>query len=42
MSNYYKDNKGRGIRYNDPKLKIKWPKKVKIISKKDLNFKYLS
>ena len=42
MSNNYKGNKGRGIRYNDPKLKIKWPKKVKIISKKDLNFKYLS
>ena len=39
MSNYYKKNKSMGIRYNDPKLKIKWPNKVKIISNRDLNFK---
>ena len=42
MSSYYKKNKGRGIRYNDPKLKIKWPNKVKIISKRDLNYKDMS
>ena len=39
MSNYYKKNKSMGIRYDDPKLKIKWPNKVKIISNRDLNFK---
>ncbi len=42
MSNYYKKNKSMGIRYNDPKLKIKWPKKVKIISNRDLKFKNIS
>ena len=42
MSNYYKKNKSEGIRYDDPKLKIKWPKRVKIISNRDLNFKNLS
>ena len=42
MSNYYKKNKSCGIRYNDPKLKIKWPNKIKIISNRDLNFKNIS
>ena len=41
MSNFYKKIKGDGFRYNDPKLNIKWPKKPKIISKKDLGFKNL-
>tara|TARA_A100001015_G_C15010914_1_gene723047 strand:- start:428 stop:952 length:525 start_codon:yes stop_codon:yes gene_type:complete len=41
MSSYYKKSKGRGIRYNDPKLKINWPKKPKIISSRDLNFENL-
>lgn len=41
MSSYFKKNKGKGIRYNDPKLKINWPKKPKIISSRDLNFKNL-
>ena len=41
MSNYYKAKKSFGIKYNDPKLRIKWPKKPKIISKKDNNFKPL-
>ena len=39
MSSYYKKNKGNGIRYNDPKLKINWPNKPKIISSRDINFK---
>lgn len=41
MSNYYKVKKSFGIKYNDPKLRIKWPIKPKIISKKDNNFKLL-
>ena len=41
MSNFYKKTKSHGFRYNDPKLNIKWPKKPKIISKKDLGFKNL-
>ena len=41
MSTYYKKNKGYGINYNDPKLKIKWIKKPKVISKRDENFSYL-
>ena len=41
MSNYYKKNKGCGINYQDPKLKIKWTKKPKVISKRDENFLFL-
>ena len=32
----------KSLKYNDPKLKIKWPKKVKIISNRDLKFKNIS
>jgi dTDP-4-dehydrorhamnose 3,5-epimerase len=39
MSQYYKPNKGDGIKYNDKFFSIKWPKPVKNISQKDLNFK---
>jgi dTDP-4-dehydrorhamnose 3,5-epimerase len=39
MSEYYKSNKGCGIKYNDIFFSIKWPHKPKIISSKDLNFK---
>ena len=28
-----------GVRYNDPALKINWPFKPKIISKKDISWK---
>ena len=38
MSDIYKKNKGIGIRYNDPKLNLKWPVKPKIISVRDNNF----
>ena len=38
-SEFYAPKLEKGIRYNDPKLKIKWPNKVKIISNRDLNFK---
>ncbi len=41
MSTYYKKNKGYGINYKDPKLKIKWTKKPKVISKRDANFSFL-
>ena len=41
MSEYFKRNKGRVIRFDDPKLKIKLPFKPKIISQKDKNFKFL-
>lgn len=41
MSNYYKKNKGYGINFQDPKLKIKWKKKPKVISKRDENFLFL-
>ena len=33
MTTYYKKNKGSGINYKDPKLKIKWTKQPKVISK---------
>ena len=41
MSNYFKKKKSHGIRYDDPQLKINWPKKPSVISKRDLNFKFL-
>lgn len=37
-SQYYNSNAEGGIRYNDPNFSFKWPKKIKIISHKDLNF----
>ena len=42
MSNFYKKRKDLGIRYNDPKLKINWPYKPKVISNRDKNFKDLN
>ena len=36
-SQYYKNNFEDSIRYNDPYFKFKWPKKPRVISKKDLN-----
>ena len=41
MSNFYKPFYSKGLRYDDPKIKIKWPLKPKVISKKDKNLKYL-
>ena len=38
--NYYSDYED-GIKYNDPKLSIKWPKNTTNISKRDDNFKLL-
>tara|TARA_B110000971_G_C19729684_1_gene372465 strand:+ start:102 stop:629 length:528 start_codon:yes stop_codon:yes gene_type:complete len=37
--NYYNKNFEKGIRFNDPSFKFKWPVKPKIISKKDQNYK---
>ncbi len=42
MSNFYNKSQNYGIRYNDPKLNIKWPFKPKKISQKDLNFKNIN
>ena len=41
MSDYFENNQGRyfGLRYNDKLFsKVKWPIKLKIISKKDLSY----
>tara|TARA_B100000989_G_scaffold177384_1_gene133195 strand:- start:158 stop:685 length:528 start_codon:yes stop_codon:yes gene_type:complete len=38
-NNYYKKNSERGIKYNDSSFNFNWPKKPKIISKKDLSYK---
>jgi dTDP-4-dehydrorhamnose 3,5-epimerase len=37
-SEAYNPNYEGGVRYNDPTFVFKWPAKVNIISKKDLNF----
>jgi dTDP-4-dehydrorhamnose 3,5-epimerase len=39
MSNYYNSKYSSGLKFNDPKIGIKWPAKPSSISKKDLNFK---
>jgi dTDP-4-dehydrorhamnose 3,5-epimerase len=39
MNDYYKKNLDSGIRYDDPKFKIKWPMKPVVISDRDLSFK---
>ncbi len=36
-SQFYKPSHEKGIRYNDPSFKFKWPHKPKIISFKDLS-----
>jgi len=41
MSNFYKSSSSFGFKYDDPKLKIKWPSKPKVISSKDSNFKFI-
>jgi len=38
MSDEFKPNYGRGIRYNDKIINENWPYKPKIISQKDLHF----
>ena len=40
-SNFYNHINERGLRYNDPSLKLKWPTKIRVISKKDKNFPLL-
>jgi len=40
MSKYYSPENGAGIKWNDPKFKIKWPIKKIFISNKDKNWEY--
>ena len=41
MSNFYSPNFARSIKYDDPKIRIKWPFKPLVISHKDRKIKYL-
>jgi dTDP-4-dehydrorhamnose 3,5-epimerase len=38
MSEYYVANTGRGIRYNDPAFKFRWPAEPAVISDRDRSF----
>ena len=38
-SQYYNPKNEKGIRYNDPTFRFKWPIKPKIISNKDISHK---
>jgi len=38
-NNYYNKRFEKGLRFNDPIFKFKWPKIPKIISKKDMSYK---
>ncbi len=39
VDNFYKSSSERGIRFDDSKIKIKWPIKIETVSKKDLSWK---
>lgn len=42
ISEFYRPECSRGIRWDDPAIGIKWPIKEKIISQKDLSYELLS
>ncbi len=39
MSDYFEEKKYSGIRFNDPKFKIKWPIKPRIVIPRDMDYK---
>ena len=41
MSKKFIPGSGSGINYQDPNIKVKWPYKIKIISKKDIKLPYI-
>jgi len=41
MSQYYQPKAARGVRWNDPVFKIKWPIKNIIISEKDKGYQFM-
>ena len=40
-SQFYKPGYEKSIKYNDPKFDFDWPKKIKVISKKDNSIKFI-
>ena len=40
-SQFYKPGYEKSIKYNDPKFDFDWPKKIKLISKKDNSIKFI-
>ena len=40
-SQFYKSGYEKSIKYNDPKFNFDWPKKIRIISKKDNSIKFI-
>jgi dTDP-4-dehydrorhamnose 3,5-epimerase len=38
MSEFYKPESARGVRWDDPAFKITWPAKVQVISERDRNY----
>ena len=41
MSKKFVPGSGSGVNYQDPNIKVKWPYKIKIISKKDKKLPYI-
>ena len=41
MTQVYVPSHAKGIRWNDPKLKITWPLELTVISKRDISFEFL-
>jgi dTDP-4-dehydrorhamnose 3,5-epimerase len=42
MTQFYKPNSSKGIRWDDPEFRINWPLEPKLISKKDQNWENFS
>ena len=38
MTDFYAPNLGRGIRWNDPKLRLKLPRSIRIVSPRDVQY----
>jgi len=38
ISEFYSPTAARGVRWNDPAFRIKWPREVKVISDRDSHY----
>jgi dTDP-4-dehydrorhamnose 3,5-epimerase len=38
ISEFYQDQAGRGVRWNDPSFRIEWPERVQVISERDQTY----
>ena len=41
MSQFYKPEYSKGLKYDDPSLKILWPLRITVVSQKDKSWKFI-